>query len=132
MFLRFVNFRQVESMQAKEGIFRVAGDLVERNDVDQSTINRTETLLVWFADNLEAPEKFNKTKSKGYYRKNTKGLSWFKPTAIEHINRAFQLKMVLDENGYPIEVIKSSRLGYILYEDEYQIIAEPFSDTRVA
>jgi len=55
MFLRFVNFRQVESMQAKEGIFRVAGDLMERNDVDQNTIDRTERLLVWFADNLEAP-----------------------------------------------------------------------------
>ncbi len=92
MFLRFVNFRQVESMQAKEGIFRVAGDLMERNDVAQNTIDRTERLLVWFTDNLEAPEKFNKTKSKGYLRKNTKGLSWFKPTAVEHIKRAFQSK----------------------------------------
>lgn len=67
MFLRFVNFRQVESMKAKEGIFRVAGDLMERTDIDLNTIDRIERLLVWFADNLEAPKKFNRTKSKGYY-----------------------------------------------------------------
>jgi hypothetical protein len=41
------------------------------------------------------------------------------------------MKLLLEENGYPVDVLKSKRLGYILFEDEYQIVAEPFSDTQV-
>jgi hypothetical protein len=37
---------------------------------------------------------------------------------------------LLQENGYPIEIIRAERVGYIVYEDEQQVVAEPFSDTR--
>ena len=56
-------------------------------------------------------------------------MSWFKASAKEHISKAFELKSVLEENGYAIEVLKESRLGYVVYEDDYQVVAEPFSDT---
>ena len=56
-------------------------------------------------------------------------MSWFKPTAREHIAKAFELKSILDDNGYFIEVLKEDRIGFVVYEDEHQIVAEPFSET---
>ncbi len=117
MYLRFVNFLQVKGMKAREGFLQVAYDLVRRNDIDVATLRSTNNLLQWFADNLDAPDRVSKVRKKNYDR-NTKGLSWFKPTATEHIKRAFQMKTLLEENGYPVEVLKSKRLGYILFEDE--------------
>lgn len=56
-------------------------------------------------------------------------MSWFKPTALDHIGIAFELKPVMENKGFPIEVLKEKRLGYVVYEDDHQIVAEPFSDT---
>lgn len=58
-----------------------------------------------------------------------KGLSWFKPTAEMHVAKAFELTELLSRHGFHIEVLKSSRPGYIVYEDDIQIVAEPFFDT---
>lgn len=57
------------------------------------------------------------------------GLSWFKPTAEQHIQKAHELAAILSELGFVIEILKTDRPGYIVYEDEFQIVAEPFSDT---
>ncbi|MFT6426269.1 MAG: hypothetical protein ACJAYH_001966 [Celeribacter sp.] len=80
-------------------------------------------------DRSKVPERFSKSTSKGAADRDAKGLSWFKPTAKEHIAKAFELKAILEENGYAIEVLKESRIGYVTFEDEFQIVAEPFSDT---
>jgi hypothetical protein len=40
------------------------------------------------------------------------------------------LKATLEDLGHSVTVIQESRIGYIVYEDEIQVIAEPFVDTR--
>lgn len=85
--------------------------------------------MVWFSANLELPDRFSKSSSKGNYLRDTKGLSWFKASAKEHISKAFELKSVLEGNGFVIEVLKENRVGYIVYEDDFQVVAEPFSET---
>ena len=40
------------------------------------------------------------------------------------------IKRVLEANGEIVEVLQEERLGYIVYTDEVQVIAEPFADTR--
>ena len=130
MFLRFVRSRIIEGMQAREGFFGAAYELRGQTDVDQHTLDRLEDSLAWFRQNLAIPPRFNLSRSKGFYRKQTtQGLSWFKPTASEHLARAYDLTALLAQHGHHVEVMKSSRLGYVVYEDEYQIVAEPFSDT---
>ena len=39
-----------------------------------------------------------------------------------------EMRCVLEENGVIVRVIKTQRPGYIVYEDEYQVVAEPFAD----
>jgi len=29
-----------------------------------------------------------------------------------------------------VQMLKSDRAGYVVYEDEYQVVAEPFADMR--
>jgi hypothetical protein len=36
---------------------------------------------------------------------------------------------MLERYGVSVEMIKAKRLGYVLYEDEYQIAAYPFNET---
>ena len=116
-------------MKAREGFLQAAGTLADNELTDRFIMERIDSLRVWFCDNLELPERFSKTTSKGYYRRETKGLSWFKPSAKKHISKAFELKGILEECGYEVEVLKESRIGYVVYEDEYQVVAEPFADT---
>lgn len=129
MLLRFVRSRSVEGMDAREGFFCAAYELRERADLDPSTSDRLETLLAWFRQNLSIPDRFNRSKSKKQYAVFDKGLSWFKPTAGETLSKAFELMSLLEEHGYIIDIIRSDRIGYIVYEDEKQVVAEPFADT---
>jgi hypothetical protein len=89
-----------------------------------------ETLLTWLENNLATPTRFNRTRSKGYYRRNTKGIAWFRDTAHEHLSRMHELKRILETHGESVELIREDRIGYVVYEDAIQAVAEPFSDTR--
>ena len=37
---------------------------------------------------------------------------------------------ILERNDVPIRMVKTRNAGYIVYEDEVQIFAEPFADMR--
>jgi hypothetical protein len=37
---------------------------------------------------------------------------------------------ILVRHGIGVEVLKAERVGYVVYEDEFQIVAEPFADVR--
>ena len=43
-----------------------------------------------------------------------------------------ELKRVLEANGHNGPVLQEDRVGYIVYRDEAQVIAEPFADTRTS
>ena len=133
MYLRFVYAKPVDGMGAREGFFQAAGELIRDPLAEAATVERAQELRAWFNDNLERPERFSRGTSKanrGFDGKETKGLSWFKPTAKEHLSKAFELMTLLIENGYAIEILKEKRIGYVVYEDDYQVVAEPFADTK--
>ena len=129
MFVRFVHPARIEGMDAREGFFCAAYDLRDNALTDQHTLDRVQALLSWFRQNLEIPYRFNRTKSKGAFRRNTKGLSWFRPEANVVLGKSYELVALLQENGYEVETLRSDRIGYIVYEDAHQVIAEPFADT---
>jgi len=100
-------------------------------DLDDHTSEHLEDLLSWFRTNLTIPEKFNRSKSKASRDRNASGLSWFKEDATVVIRRSYELINLLKVIGYSIEMIRTERVGYIVYEDEQQVVAEPFSYTPV-
>jgi hypothetical protein len=40
------------------------------------------------------------------------------------------LKRILDAHGHLVQVVCEDRIGYIVSEDDRQVVAEPFADTR--
>ena len=130
-FIRFVRPNRVEGIGAREGFFCAAYELRDDPLLAEQSSAQLEDHLSWFRQTLTIPDKFNRSKSKGNYRKLGKGISWFKDDAFEAIERSFDLVSLLAEHGFLIEILRTEKVGYIVYEDEQQVVAEPFSDTPV-
>jgi hypothetical protein len=62
-----------------------------------------------------------------FYRKPNKAISWFKDIAKDHLAHIRDLVAILRSHGIAVNMLKSDRFGYVVYEDEYQIVAEPYT-----
>ena len=129
-FIRFALARRHPDSGVEDGTFSLAYELRDSPDVETADRHLLAETLAWFEKNLETPTRFNRTKSKGYYRRKTSGIAWFKDTSTEHLARMHAIKGVLEHYGYSVVMISESRVGYVTYEDAFQVVAEPFSDTR--
>jgi hypothetical protein len=128
--LRFVLLRSHPDTGVKEGIFHIAYTLKEDASTSTSDRRLLDDLLAWFDTNLAKPSRFNKTRSKGYYRRKTAGVSWLKATAAEHVANMRALGAILEEYGYRVSQVTTDRPGYIVFEDEHQVVAEPFRNSK--
>lgn len=128
MYLRFVLPTTNAESGVNEGVFAAAYDLRENGGVSGTSLEELSALLSWFSANLVIPKRFNRTKSKGHYRRSTKGISWFKPSATEHLSKMHRIVAILEDNGHHPNMIKIKNPGYIVYEDEFQVVAEPFNE----
>jgi hypothetical protein len=130
MFIRFVLARRHPDSGVEDGTFSLAYELKDSPHVEAADRNQLTETLAWFEKHLKTPTRFNRTKSKGFYRRNTRGIAWFKDTATEHLARMRQIKGVLENYGHSVVMLSEARVGYVTYEDTVQVVAEPFSDTR--
>ena len=131
MYLRFVTHANNERSGLPEGIFQAAYRLRREKPLGEAEADELSRHLVWFDEYLDAPGRFNRTSSKGWYRRNTRGISWIKDTATEHIQRLRKISDILDRHGVLVEMIRTDRLGVIIHEDDFQVVAEPFRETTV-
>ena len=129
-FVRFVVAERHPRTGLELGVFQVAYGLRDRTDIPEIDRAVLRDTLAWFGKNLAEPARFNRTRSKGYERRQTRGIAWFRDTAAEHIVHVQRLRAVLEVYGYQVSMLREERLGYVVYEDEHQVIAEPFADTR--
>ena len=88
--------------------------------------DRLERLGAWFNENLERPLRL--AMSPRPHRK-AQAISWFKDSATAHIAKMRELEELLGRYGAAVQFIKTRRVGYVVYEDEFQIVACPFADT---
>lgn len=130
-FLRFVVTDRHPDSGVSDGVFRAAYRLAESSDVAAGDREALRENLAWFEKNLRTPCRFNRSASKGWYRRRTRGIAWFRDSARECIARMYELSACLERNGYHVRQIREGRIGYVVYEDDLQVVAEPFSDTRV-
>jgi hypothetical protein len=129
-FLRFVTSARDQDSGFDAGALSVAYELLSAGELPEAEQAVLREHLAWFEAHLPTPTRFNRTSSKGYDRRNTKGIAWFRDTATECLKRMHALKGVLERHGYSISLLRAERVGYIVHEDEFQVIAEPFSDTK--
>ena len=127
-YLRFV-VADLDVNSGKElGVFHAVLRLRERGKLHAYEEKLHDSTRQWFNENLEKPTRFTASKPP-HYRKPNKAISWFKDTAIEHISHIRDLVGVLENHGVAVKTLKTDRVGYVVYEDEFQIVAEPFGDS---
>ena len=111
-------------------MFGVAYQLQDAPEVRAEDRESLRDVLAWFENHLTTPDRFNRSGSKGYYRRRTCGIAWFRDSADECISRMHILKRILEAYGHSVQLVREDRVGYIVYEDDVQVVAEPFSATR--
>lgn len=47
-------------------------------------------------------------------------------SAIDAVRYMHAVADIVRRHDYPVEVVQTERAGYVVYEDEWQIVAEPF------
>ena len=127
MYIRFVVDDIDDVSQERLGVFHAIKYLREDSKLTSYEEKLMDEVIQWFSDNLKKPDRLSKAT-----RKNPadKAISWFKDTAREHINKIREVITVLEEHGIKVETIKTERPGYIVYEDVFQVSAEPFKETE--
>jgi len=70
------------------------------------------------------PTKFSKNRNDSH--KENISTSWFKDSATEIISKIREIQLILENNEIFVEVQQSKKPGYIIYEDEFQIVVDPF------
>jgi hypothetical protein len=41
-----------------------------------------------------------------------------------------EVSAILERYGQPVSLLTKAKIGYVVYEDEFQVIAEPFADMQ--
>jgi hypothetical protein len=130
-FVRFVVPGVIhDESQTAVGVVTLAYELVDAADTPKDLRQDLHELLTWFETALAVPDRFNRTKSKGWYRRKTRGISWLRCSAEEHVAVMRRLADAVSKCGHTVAEIRADRVGYVIYEDEVQVVAEPFRDTR--
>ena len=126
MFIRFVSAVIDEDSLVSAGLFCAAVDLLYDPLLPDDEYYPLRELMDWFNEHLKGPYDYRlRSPSRA-----PRAVCWFKPTAREYLSRAWEMAWILDRNDVFIRTVKVERTGYVLYEDEAQILAEPFADIR--
>lgn len=126
-FLRFVVPDRVEGSHHPRGIFSVAYDIASKGELAEYEIDEINAILRWFDKNLATPTSF--TRSNNRNLTSTLGLSWIKSTSNIAVSKLHEMRTILERHGIICEILKTTKPGYVVYEDEHQVVAEPFSST---
>src|SRR5882724_6883989 len=110
MFMRFVSRGIDEDSHVSAGLFCAAFKLLDETVLFDHEYAAVADLMGWFRVNLRG--------------------CWFRCTAHEHLARARELATILEDRDVFIRTIKCYKTGYVLYEDEVQVLAQPFADMR--
>jgi hypothetical protein len=129
VFVRFAVGQIDDSSQRGLGVFQALYRLRNEGKLYPYEEEHFRTVSEWFNGNLQKPKRFTTAKPP-YYRKQSKAISWFRDTAHEHIALIREMVAILESHGISVRMIKAQRVGYVIYEDEHQVVAEPFSDVR--
>jgi hypothetical protein len=126
MYVRFVVGKRDEQSGRRQGLFYAAYELANHGALSREELTALDDIHEWFAKNLTEP-----TRASWSARPHAKGqaLSWFKESAVAHVSKMRSLQAVLKEHGVFADVLRTARPGYVVYEDDHQVLAYPFADT---
>jgi hypothetical protein len=115
-FVRFQsNLRDID-LSVPLGVFHAAGKLMDSGQLDPWLTERTEEICDWFNEHLTVPRL-----GPGLMG----AVFWFRSEPLEMIQRLWELVILLEESGATVELIHTTRPGWVRYADEFQVAAIP-------
>ena len=126
MFIRFSTGQVHRRSHVPAGLFCAASELLRADDLPDYEFDVLCELRRWFNTYLDSP--FDHLPHDQCY---DRAICWFKATADAYLERAWDLVTILERNDIFVWTIRSHKTGYVHYEDEAQVFAEPFHDVRV-
>jgi len=125
MLIRFVTFKIDSDSHQEEGVFTAVYTLLDEGRLPDYELEQINNLLRWFNNNLKAPDRLTRSTRP---HSPARAICWIKDSATDHIEKLWQIVIVLENNDVQTRIIKTDRPGYISYEDEFQVAAEPFKE----
>jgi hypothetical protein len=126
MLVRFVVMERDEDSHQLTGVFHAAFRLRDRGILDRAEGSTFERLRLWFNEHLPVPDRFSRSRRSGAHHN---AICWFKTDAVEHLGKMRELTELLARHGLIIRRLRTTRPGYVVYEDDFQVAAVPFRDT---
>jgi len=124
--LRFVTEDRHEPFGHRSGIVQKAYNVRDDAETAEHLQKALSTELEWLKLNMCTPSKF--TRSAGH-RKDEVAISWVKSEAREHVDCLRRIENLLKSTRVPTHCLRTSRPGFVVYEDDVQVVAEPSADT---
>ena len=121
-YLRFVTGQAHPKTGQRAGLFSAAYRLQESGALGAVEQAEIDELLAWFNDHLSRPARFGRARY-------PHGISWIRADARVQVQRLYALAELLKRHDHVVEVIRTDKPGFIVYQDEVQAVAEPFTDT---
>lgn len=126
MFIRFVSGEIDDDSHLSAGLFRTVYRLMDEVTLPEYEYLALLEALRWFGLHLQVPFDYRLEPA---WRAD-QALCWFRATAHEHIARAWEVITILKGRDIFMRTIRCQKTGYVLYEDEFQVLAYPFADLR--
>ncbi|WP_404308189.1 hypothetical protein [Neorhodopirellula lusitana] len=126
MFIRFVTDQLDADTDQPLGIFGAAYRLLEDDQVPDYSRTEIRTTLNWFKTNLPIPDRF--ARSRKPHRQDN-GICWFKTRATDCMRHIRYLAQLVAEHDIIVRELLTDAPGYMIYEDDSQVVAQPFSST---
>lgn len=121
MYVRFVAGDCYDDAYWATGVLCNARAMKDDGRLDPWADERVQEIFDWFNTNLPCP---NWTMMKASGKWTQDAVSWFKDSSVECIAYARELMEILRVQGHPGRMIRTEKPGEIVYEDEFQIVAE--------
>jgi hypothetical protein len=108
-------------------LFQAVSDLRDGEYLSKDERIAVEEIFKWLVKNLPAPKRFSRSSK---HSAQAVAISWFRSIAHEYIKQMQEFACIPYIHDVQTKVIKSQRQGYVVYEDEFQIVAQPFSGRK--
>ena len=113
------------SVSKETGIFTLAHSELANRSLYLHEEIEVKASLKWLESRLPTPTRFNRHRKES--KKAGSGICWIRHEAEEFVAHMWKIKSILENHDIFIEVLRTDNPGYVVYEDQYQVVALPFN-----
>lgn len=117
MYIRFLVGSEQQDYRWLTGAITEARLLRDEGKLARYEVEWLEQVFEWFNTHLPCPPF-----SDGRWSRDA--VSWFRDTASEPLSRMWDVVALLKQHDIPVRVVRTKNPGRIVYEDDFQVVAE--------